>query len=384
MSALDRLGLRTIVNADGMKTGLGGTLMSDRTLDAMREGSTAFVDMWELQAAVSRRIADLTRNQAGFVCTGAAGGMFLATLACLTGPDERDIGRYVLRGPRSVERREVVVQAAQRNPFLPAITLAGAEIVEIGNVLQTLPADLEAAISSRTAAVFHFPGRHLANNALGLDEVIEIAHAANVPVVADAAAQLPPRENLWRLAERGADLVIFSGGKELRGPQSTGLIVGRADLIEACFRHAAPNQYLARGMKVGKEELLGLLAAVEQYLELDEDAELARCEAIVAGWIAGITAEGVRVARDFPGTDGRPLPRALVEMDGSRQMSGEDLRLALISGDPPVAVRVAGERAIYLNPEVLRPDEEVVVQSAVCAAIDRGARPSRSAAGEGN
>ena len=382
MSMLDDLSVRRIVNADGMKTGLGGTLMRQRTLDAMREGATAFVDMWELQAAVSRRIATLTRNEAALVCTGAAGGMFLGTLACLTGADERAITRLVQRGPESLKRREVIVQAAQRNPFLPALTLAGARLIEIGNVLQTLPADLEAAIGEETAAVFHFPGRHLEAGALDLETVIEIAHGHDVPVVVDAAAQLPPRENLWRFTQSGADLVIFSGGKELRGPQTTGLIVGRRSLVEACAMHAAPNQHFARAMKVGKEEMLGLLAAVEDYLGLDEAAERARCEAIVAGWVSRLNVPGtLTVARDFPGTDGRPLPRALVTVGPDLGLSGEEVRQALMRADPPVAVRVAGPNAIYLNPEVLEPGQEEVVERAVASVLGRVPAPQGSGTG---
>jgi L-seryl-tRNA(Ser) seleniumtransferase len=382
MATLDDLSLRRIVNADGMKTGLGGTLMSSRTLDAMREGAAAFVDMWELQAAVASRIASLTQNEAALVCTGAAGGMFLSTLACLTGADERAVTRLVQRGPRSLKRREVIVQAAQSNPFLPALTLAGARLIEIGNVLQTLPADLEAAIGEETAAVFHFPGRHLEAGALDLMTVIEIAHRHEVPVVVDAAAQLPPRENLWRFTQMGADLVIFSGGKELRGPQTTGLIVGKRGLIEACAMHAAPNQHFARGMKVGKEEMLGLLAAVEDYLELDEAAERSRCEAIVAGWVARLNLPGtLTVARDFPGTDGRPLPRALLTADPGVGLSGEDMRQALIRADPPVAVRVAGPHAIYLNPEVLEPGQETVVERAVTGVLGRVPDAQASEAG---
>src|SRR5438132_12023210 len=213
----DTLGVRAVINADGMKTGLGGTLMSDVVLDAMREASRGFVDMWELQRAVSARIAKLTQNEAALVCSGAAGGLFLTTLACITGPDLAAIGRLVQRGPEAFGRREVVIQAAQRNPFLPAVTLAGARLVEVGNVLQTLPWEVEAGISDKTVAVIHFPGSHLESGALDLDLVIEIAHRHGIPVIIDAAAQLPPRENLWRFTERGGDLVIFSGGKDLRG-----------------------------------------------------------------------------------------------------------------------------------------------------------------------
>jgi L-seryl-tRNA(Ser) seleniumtransferase len=231
--------------------------------------------------------------------------------------------------------------------------------VQVGNVLQTFDWELEAAITPTTAAVLFFAGGHLGFGTLGLDEVIRIAHKANVPVVVDAAAQLPPKSNLWSFTGRGADLVIFSGGKELRGPQASGLIVGRQDLIDAVALHASPNQRLARAMKCGKEEMLGLLAAVELYLDQDEGEELAQCERIVAYWVDGFNAvAGLTAARDFPGTDGRPLPRAVVKFDAGTGTGSSQVQQALLSGEPSIAVAVCGPDGIYLNPELLRPGEE--------------------------
>jgi D-glucosaminate-6-phosphate ammonia-lyase len=362
MSIHADLGVRPLVNADAMKTTLGGTLMPPAVVEAMCEGAGAFVDMFELQAAVSNRLAVLTRNEAAFVCTGASAGLVLTTLACMTGPDISAVGRLLQHGSDAIEKRDVIVQCGQRNPYDAAIRLAGGRIVQVGNILQTFSWELEAAVTERTAAVMYFAGRHLGFGCLGLDEVVAIAHARNVPVVCDAAAQLPPKENLWRLAERGADLVLFSGGKELRGPQSSGLIVGRRDLVEACAMHAAPHQRLGRAMKVGKEEMLGLLAAVQWYLDRDEARELAECDRIIAGWIDALSSiAGVSAERDFPGTDGRPLPRAIVRFNPTRRLPGAAVRDAMLDGQPAIAVAIAGPDAIYLNPELLRPGEEQVV-----------------------
>jgi uncharacterized pyridoxal phosphate-dependent enzyme len=375
MSIHDDLRVRRLVNADAMKTTLGGSLMPPPVVDAMRQAAGAFVDMFELQAAVSRRLAELTHNEAAFVCTGASAGLMLTTLACMTGPDLPLLGRLMDIGPEVLEKRDVVVQCGQRNPYDPAIRLVGGRIVQVGNILQTFPWELEAAITERTAAVMYFAGQHLGYGSLGLDEVVEIAHAAKVPVIVDAAAQLPPRDNLWRLAERGADLVLFSGGKELRGPQASGLIVGRRDLIEAVAMHAAPHQRLGRAMKVGKEEMLGLLAAVTWYLERDEAAELERCERVVAGWIDALSSlPGVSAERSHPGTDGRPLPRAVVRFDRALGLSGAAVRDAMLEGDPAIAIAIEGPAAVYLNPELLRPGEEDVVLDGLTAVV-RGQRP---------
>ena len=366
MSLYTDLGVRPLVNADSMKTALGGSLMAASVIAAMREAGQAFVDMIELQAAVSARIAQVTHNEAAHVSSGASAGLILSALACMTGNDLNQVGRVLIHGMDVLPRRQFIVQRGQRNPYDPAFRLAGAELVEVGNVLQTFPWEIEAAISESTAGVVFFAGAHIGFGSLGFDEVVAIAHAANLPVIVDAAAQLPPRENLWRFTQRGADLVIFSGGKELRGPQASGLIVGRRELIAACAMHSSPNQRLARAMKVGKEEMIGLLVAIENYLAQDEAEERSRCERIVEQWVGRLSAlPGVSAQRDFPGTDGRPLPRAVVHLGDELSMDGAGLAAQLRVSDPAIAVAVAGDRAIYLNPELLCPGEEDVVVTAL-------------------
>ncbi|MCC7024073.1 MAG: aminotransferase class V-fold PLP-dependent enzyme, partial [Thermomicrobiales bacterium] len=251
MSIYTRLGVRTVINADATLTRLGGSLMPPDVLDAVREAAGNFVDMVELQRVVGERLAALTRNEAAYVASGAASGIVLATLAAMTRGDLPTIARLIETG--EAPRDEVIVHRAHRIPYDPALRLAGARIVDIGNRLQTFPWELEAAITPRTAMVFYAGGVHLASGALSLPETVEIAHAHGVPVVIDAAAQLPPTENLWRFTrEMGADLAIFSGGKDLRGPQASGLVVGSAAMIAAIAANGAPNQRLARAMKVGK------------------------------------------------------------------------------------------------------------------------------------
>src|SRR5262249_4864636 len=174
----------------------------------------------------------------------------------------------------------------------------------------TTPADLEQAIGSRTAAVFWFQGAMTTERDLPLAEVIRIARAHDLPVVVDAAAQLPPVSNLWHFTQMGAALAIFSGGKDLRGPQSSGLVWGRRDLVEACRCQGNPNPFIGRPMKVGKEEMLGLLAAVERYLQLDHAAREQYCEDTVRTWCAALNGlPGVAAERSYPNEAGQPLPR---------------------------------------------------------------------------
>lgn len=363
------LGVRRVINADARLTRLGGSLMPPAVRAAMDAAAHSYVDMFELQAAVGRRLAELTRNEAAMVCTGAAAGLYLATLACMAGADPQLVAALPsLEGCRD----EVVIHAAHRIPYDLAVRSTGARLVEIGSRDGTRPEELEAAIGSRTAAVLFVAGEHLSHGALPLPEVVAIAHARGVPVVVDAAAQLPPPENLWRFtAELGADLAIFSGGKDLAGPQASGLILGRAELVAACLAHASPNQRMGRPMKVGKEEMLGLLAAVELYLSQDHAARVARFEQIVAAWVDALDdGDGVRARRVFPNEAGQPTPRALVTLDPARcGMTGAELRRRLWESDPRIAVAAAGENGISLTPDTLEPGEEVLVLERIRAIL---------------
>jgi L-seryl-tRNA(Ser) seleniumtransferase len=350
-----------VINADATLTRLGGSLMPEPVLRAMAEAATRYVDMFELQRAVGRRLAKLTRHEAAYVATGAAAGLFLSTLACMTGPDQAAVDRLPsLDGLRN----EVVFQRVQRFAYLPTVPLTGATLVEIGSEPEMHPAELEAALGERTAAVLYVAGAHMERGALPLPEVIEIAHGHGVPVIVDAAAQLPPPENLWRFTrELGADLAVFSGGKDLRGPQASGLIVGRADLIEACILNGAPNPRLGRPMKVGKEEMLGLLAAVELYLATDHAARIARYERIVAGWIAAFDGRpGLRAFREFPNEAGQPTPRCVIELDRAvTGLTGAEVVQRLWDGNPRIAVKQHGEQGISFHPDTLDPGEEQVI-----------------------
>jgi len=356
----ERLGVTPLINADARWTGLGGSLMSREVLDATNEAAATYVDINALQLAVGRRIAELTKNEAAYVSANATASIALSVLACITQGDDRKIARL----PEVHEsRNEILIHSGHRIPFDPAISLGCGQIVQFGNAYHTSELELLAAITERTAALFYVAGTHV-HGALPLDITVKIAHAHNVPVVVDAAAQLPPKSNLWRLSrEMGADLVIFSGGKDLGGPQASGLIVGRNSLIDACRRVGPPSPHWARALKTGKEEMVGLMRAVELYVERDEEAYLADLESTVSAWVERFgVIRGVTASRLVPNLDGQPTPRALITFDAEEVgVNGADLAAALAAGDPAIRVGAAGPDAIYLNPETLKPGEAEIV-----------------------
>jgi uncharacterized pyridoxal phosphate-dependent enzyme len=354
------LGVRPVINAAATLTRLGGSRMPAPVLDAMRAGADAFVDLLELQDRVGRRIAELTGNEACYVSSGAAAGMAIAIAACMTdggGPSVTSLPH--IEGPTP----EVIVYRSQRNGYDQAVRQTGARMVEIG----AGPGELKAAFSPQTVCVLYFAGAHYASGALPLEEVVAIAHAADIRVFVDAAAQIPPVANLWRFTrELGADAAIFSGGKGLRGPQSTGLVLGGQGLIDACVPNGPPNHSLGRPMKVGKEELLGVLAAVEWSLEQDEGALLAGYEAMVQRWIAGLAdVPGIHVERGYPSEAGQPHARAIVRLGAQSTWTRPKLVRALWEGEPRIAVGEVGSDAIALNPQTLQPGEDEIVLDAL-------------------
>jgi uncharacterized pyridoxal phosphate-dependent enzyme len=379
MTGYADLGVTPVVNASATLTRLGGSRMPGPVMDAMAAGTEAFVDLVELQRRAGERIAELTGNEACYICSGAAAGIAIAVAACVAGTDPAKIARLPhFDGPPA----EVIIHRAHRNGYDHAARQTGAKLVEIGMAHSTQRWELEAAISPRTACVLYFAGMHYAEGSLPLSDVIEIAHARNVPVLVDAAAQIPPVAALWRYTrELGADIAIFSGGKGLRGPQSSGLVLGRRDIVDACYPNGSPNQSIGRPMKVGKEEMLGILAAVEWSLSQDEAAVLAGYEASVQFWLAGLQdIEGVTAERGYPSEAGQPHGRAIVHFGPRCPISRDEVVAALWSQNPRIAVSPVGVDAIALNPQTLEAGEDKLVLDALRGVLTRVAVPAISPA----
>lgn len=364
------LGVGTIVNAFATVTRIGGSLPAPEVVAAMAEAARHYVDIDELQAAAGKRIAELTHNEAAYITTGAAAGILLATTAAAFGTDVSGAIRLSLGLPEAEPRPEVVVQAIHRNCFDMAIEQLGVPIVEAGTGDGASADDVRRAIGPKTVALWWFQGVMNRPTELTFDECVTIAHEAGVPVLVDAAAQLPPPENLWRYTQRGADAVVFSGGKDLRAPQSTGMILGRRDLIEACRAHANPNQGVGRAMKVGKEEIMGLLAAVERYLAIDQQERRHEFESTVRLWVDRLGAvDGLKACRDFPNEAGQPVARALVRF--ADRPTRDAVVRDLAAGAPSVRVAPAGEDGCYLNPMTLEVEEARYVADRLVDSLSR-------------
>jgi L-seryl-tRNA(Ser) seleniumtransferase len=352
------LGVEPVINAAMTSTALGGSLMPPPVVEAMASAAGSFVDMAHLQRAVGERLARLTRNEAGFVTSGAAAGIALAVTACLT----RGGAEPAAFPPGS---GEVVVFRGQRTGYQYAARQTGARLVEVAGTAEAFV----AGVNDRTACVLWFAGPSYARDALPIAEVVAIAQALGVPVLVDAAAQIPPVASLWHYtAELGADAVIVSGGKGLRGPQASGLVLGRSWIVEGCRAHACPHPAIGRPMKVGKEEILGLLAAVEWTLGQDEPATLASYESSVRRWVDGLAGlPGVQVWRGYPSEAGQPHSRALIRLAPESGWIPDRLVAALWQGRPRIAVgRLdADPDVLALNPQTLQPGEDGVVLAAL-------------------
>lgn len=362
----ESLGVRRVVNAAGRYTKFGGSVMSPTVVAAMADAARHHVSIEELHERAGDRLARLTDNEAAYVTTGAAAGIVLGVLAAATGTDAAAI-RAVAEGRH--RRREVIVQRGHHVPYIPAIRLAGAEVVEVGTLMGTEPADLTAAITEHTVAVLHIAGAHLARGTLDLASVRRTV--GDLPVIVDAAAQLPPASNLWRFTrDLGADLALFSGGKDLGGPQASGLAVGRGSLIEAMRAHGSPNQRFARALKTGKEEIVGLVAAVEEYLAIDVADRERRWEQVLTGWAEELDAvPAFTVTRDPMNEAGQPIPRLVIGWTDGPLAS--ELVAEALAGEPATAVVTVRERSIGITPETVAEDEVSLVVPAVRAAWQR-------------
>ena len=355
-----RMGISPIINAAGSITRLGGTRTRPETLELMEKAARVMVNIDDLNRAAGRELARLTGAEAGFVCSGAAGGLVLQAAAVIAGNDPVKMRKLP---DTDGLKNEIVIHTMHRFPYDQAYRAAGAKMVEFGDYLFAHPWQLEGAINERTAAVAYLCAPFSSNRVLPLERVCEIAHAHDVPVIVDAASMLPPRANLYRYLKEGADMVVYSGGKGVRGPQGSGILVGRADLIGAAAAQANPAQFLGRGMKVAKEEVVGLVASLAAFVEEDEAAEMAAYHSMAQKAVdALVEIPGLRVTLEHDGVN-YLIPCAVIRFtDEWHGPSRDAIAAAMERGAPEIHLhQLGGPRELAVDPLNLTEGETEVV-----------------------
>ncbi|MBX3099052.1 MAG: hypothetical protein KF761_05680 [Salinibacterium sp.] len=361
------LGIRTVVNAGGAQSRLGGSTLSPEVREAMSRASTEYVDVEALHDRVGQRLAVATRNEAAAVSAGSAAGIMIAVAAVITGTDPDRAAALPRQGD---SRPTVAVWRAHTTGVL-----AGADSIHDNGYLNSIAAgggwvrviDAPAELRSSDAALVWFPGMYgIPDEDTKLIEFAAQARDVGVPVIVDAADQIPPFARSWEYTTAwGADLALFSGGKGLHGPTSSGLILGRADLVAACRANSGTEHGVGRPAKIGREELLGLLVAVEHASRVDEDARFAEQDAVVQHWAEAFASLPIDLERVPLGHCGQRIPRLILRLRSGSRECRDDLIAELWDADPRVAVLPEVEAAIALSPQLLVDDQPSLVEALV-------------------
>lgn len=366
-SIYERIGVRTIINAMGATTRVGGTLMPPEVLEAMISASTAFVHVEELNRAVGRKIAEVTGAEDGYVTAGSAAAMLVSVAACIAGTDPAKVRKL----PESDGMaNEVIIHRMHRIGYDQMFRAAGGKFVEIGMPRGTEPWELESAITDKTACVVYIDSPITGPGVLEFEKVVEIAHDHNIPVIVDAASTLPPKEHITRWIAAGADLAIYSGGKGIRGPQDSGVLAGRADLIEAARANGSPRNAVGRAAKVSKEAMAGLYVALERFARHDHDAEHAMHERqaqLVHDALCDRDDVSLRLTTD---KDAYPAPvLALFPSDGARWTPAW-LGSRLANGEPSIHCKIEWNR-LEVHTHCLQDGEPEQIAEALNRELDR-------------
>ena len=338
-----KLGIKPVINAQSWVTVLGGSIMRKEVLEAMNDASKVFVDMIELNKSAGKVIAKICNSEAGLVTNGCASAQVLMSAACMTGEDDYNVEK--LPNTEGM-KNEVIIFKGQRNRYDKAFETSGATIKEFGTEEDATEEDLISVISNKTCAIayvimpFYKPG-------IGLKKTIEIAHKNSIPVILDAAAEIPPRSNLRRFINMGVDMVAFSGGKGIGGPQSSGILAGREDLINSAFKNSlnlhSNIACVGRPMKVSKENIIGLVTALELYLDSNEEEEYDSWKEkseYIKNQLKDIPNLDVKI-ENTP-TDRQGTQPILYFHKDWKGKSPEKIKEEMINGDPPIYLGVGG------------------------------------------
>jgi len=364
MSIYDKLGVKRVINAWGTLTSLGGSLMPSEVIEAMNDAAKAFVNMEELHEKAGKIIAEITGAEAAYVTSGAAAALVLAVSACMTGDDPEKMARIpYIEGFKN----EIIIPLVQDNAYARLMCIPCAKLIKIGTKDGYSLEDIENAITDKTVAIafVFFTSKHYCDME-SLKEVVKIGKKHGIPVIVDAAAELPPIENLRDIVATGADLVAFSGGKDIRGPNDTGFIIGRADLIKAIAAHGCPHGYMGRPMKVSKEQIVGLVVALQHYTPEAVEARRRKWEEMVEYFIKELSSEYVKVEKVTPDPtkheySAQGWPRARIIFDEEQLgITAAELNELLRKGNPAIYAPQS-DNQITLNPQCLQDGEEKII-----------------------
>jgi D-glucosaminate-6-phosphate ammonia-lyase len=367
LNVYELLGVKPIINAAGTITALGGSLMPPEVVAAWNAAAKHFVPLAALQDRVGERIAKLLGVEAALVTTGAAGAILVGTAAAVTWRDKSLVGQLPLSATLGIE---VIRQKAHRDCYDNQVKACGVKLVDV----ETLD-ELDRAVNQRTAMMLAYNFREDAGR-IRHKEWISAARRHRIPTLLDAAADAPPRERLWEYSGLGYDMVAFSGGKALRGPQNAGLLLGRKDLIEAAKLNTSPNcGTIGRGLKVSKEDMVAMWAAVERFMRLDleaEEREWNRRIGVIAAAISRIPT--IKTETIVPAIANH-VPHLLLHWDEERvKITPEQLKAKLAAGDPPIAtarVHGTGTTGFLLSVFMLQPGEDQIVADRVREALEQ-------------
>lgn len=351
---IKELGLRTFINAAGTYTTMTASLMHDEVVDTINESAKHFVMINEVQDKVGAKIAEICHGEAAMVTAGCWSALVLGTAGVLTGMDRKKVA--LLPNVSSFEKNEVIVQKTHNVGYVHALTNTG--IIPV--VVETAE-ELEKAITSKTAMMY-FLNAVAPEGKIQHEEFIRIAKKHKIPTLIDIAADIPPVENLWKYSDLGYDLVCISGGKAIRGPQSAGLLIGRKDLIAAARLSAPPSGgNIGRGMKVNKEEILGMYVALDKYVKQDHVAEQKMWDAQVATITSAVSKiDSVKTEVTVPPIANH-TPKITISWDQSKVKSTpRDIMKKLQDGSPSIET-MGGRDGIDITVFMLKPGEEKIV-----------------------
>lgn len=361
------LGLRTFINAAGTYTALTGCLLRPEAVDAYNYASRQYVVLDELQDKVGARLAELIGVEAATVTAGAASAITLGTAGVLSGLDQKKASR--IPNDLSGMKTEVIMQKSHVIGYAHAIKNCGVKIITVET-----RKELEKAINDKTAMLW-FLNAHNFKGQIQYKEFIEVGKQNNIPMMNDCAADVPPVDNLWKYTNMGFDLVCFSGGKGLRGPQSCGLLLGRKDLIEAARLSAPPRgDTVGRGMKVNKEEILAMLMAVENYLSRDHEADWKLWEKqIQLIHDAAKSVNGVEPEIHVPDIANH-VPSLRIRWDEDKiKWSPNEVRQQLRDGHPSIET-VGGGESVDITTWMMNPGEERIVAARIKEILQEGSK----------